>query len=179
MQAQERYIGEIFQTGYTFCPRGSVETNGQLLQITDHAALYSLIGTRYGGDGRTNFALPDMRGRVPVHAGQGYGLTERVVGQKIGSETRIVSLEAMAPHNHSPRMRVSENGATSTEPTGAYFAQATGPTYVQQTGTTFFELADDAITSSDVGASLEVPNVQPVQVNRFCIAMRGIFPQRD
>lgn len=87
-QAQaERYIAEIFTTGANFCPRGTAELNGQLLPISSNSALFSLLGTTYGGDGRTTFGLPDMRGRSAVHEGNGPGLSNVRLGQKGGTET--------------------------------------------------------------------------------------------
>ena len=85
-QAQDRYLGEIFMTGANFCPRGTAEADGQLLQISQNQAVFSLFGTTYGGDGRTTFALPDMRGRFAMHEGQGPGLPSYSLGQKGGSE---------------------------------------------------------------------------------------------
>ena len=82
----DAYMGEIIIVGTNFCPRGSIEANGQLLSIEDNSALFSLFGTLYGGDGRTTFGLPDLRGRAAIHSGQGPGLTNRVQGQKGGQE---------------------------------------------------------------------------------------------
>ncbi len=86
-QATDRYLAEIFMTGANFCPRGTAETNGQILPINQNQALFSLLGTTYGGDGRTTFGLPDMRGRSPLHAGRGPGLSPVNLGQKGGAET--------------------------------------------------------------------------------------------
>ena len=85
--ATERYIGEIFMTGANFCPRGTAAADGQLLAISQNQALFSLYGTNYGGDGRTTFGLPDLRGRSPVHAGSGPGLNPVSLGSKGGAET--------------------------------------------------------------------------------------------
>ena len=85
--ATERYIGEIFMTGANFCPRGTAAADGQLLPINQNQALFSLLGTNYGGDGRTTFGLPDLRGRSPVHAGNGPGLNPVSLGSKGGAET--------------------------------------------------------------------------------------------
>jgi microcystin-dependent protein len=85
------FLGEIMITGMTFCPRSWVEANGQLLSISQHQSLFSLYGTTYGGDGRTTFALPDLRGRTPIHAGQGPGLSNYSLGQKGGQETTDIA----------------------------------------------------------------------------------------
>jgi microcystin-dependent protein len=87
----EPFLGELMITGMTFCPRGWVEANGQLLSISQHQSLFSLYGTTYGGDGRATFALPDLQGRVPVHTGQGPGLKDYLMGQKGGQETTKIA----------------------------------------------------------------------------------------
>ena len=87
----EPFLGELMVTGMTFCPRGWAEANGQILSISKHQSLYSLYGTTYGGDGRTTFALPDLRGQVPVHAGQSPGLSNYVMGQKGGQESTDIA----------------------------------------------------------------------------------------
>ena len=91
----EGYIGQIMMFGGNFAPRDWALCNGQLLPISQNSALFSILGTTYGGDGRTNFALPDLRGRAPVHAGNGPGLTTRSLGQKSGSETNSLSENQM------------------------------------------------------------------------------------
>ena len=89
-QAQEKYVGQIFQMGSNFCPRGSTALDGQLLAISSNTALFSLLGTTYGGDGRTSFGIPDMRGRSSVHEGRGPGLSPARLGQKGGKESSSV-----------------------------------------------------------------------------------------
>jgi len=90
VQAQEKYVGQIFQMGSNFCPRGSIALDGQLLPVNSNTALFSLLGTTYGGDGRTSFGIPDMRGRSSVHEGRGPGLSPAVLGQKGGKESSSV-----------------------------------------------------------------------------------------
>ena len=85
--AQEKYIAEVFMTAATFCPRGSMEMDGKVMPISQYTALFSLLGTTYGGDGRTTFNLPDLRGRAPIHTGTGPGLTDKRQGQRGGTET--------------------------------------------------------------------------------------------
>ena len=87
----DEYLGEILTVGFNFCPRGTLEADGRLLPISQNTALFSLLGTMYGGDGRTTFALPDLRGRVVVGAGQGPGLTERRLGERGGVETDVAA----------------------------------------------------------------------------------------
>ena len=94
------YLGQITLTAATFCPRDTAEANGQILKIQNNSALFSLFGTRYGGDGRTTFALPDMRGRAPIHFGTGNGLTNIDLGHKGGSETIVLKEKNMPAHQH-------------------------------------------------------------------------------
>ncbi|MEQ9449107.1 MAG: tail fiber protein, partial [Rhodospirillaceae bacterium] len=98
--AQEPYLGEITIFPYNFCPRGWAPADGQLLPIAQNTALFSLYGTMYGGDGRTTFALPDLRGRVAMHHGHGPGLTLRRIGEKFGSEANVVSIPGLPAHTH-------------------------------------------------------------------------------
>jgi len=97
---EEPFIGAIMAFGFNFAPRGWAACDGQLLAISQHDALFSLLGTHYGGDGRTSFGLPDLRGRTLIHQGTGPGLTQRIIGQKQGSETITIPLNALPPHKH-------------------------------------------------------------------------------
>lgn len=96
----EEYIGTIQLFGFDFAPRGWALCNGQLLPISQYTALFSLLGTKYGGDGITNFALPDLRGRAPIHYGQGPGLSNYIIGQKAGTENVTITSSQMPAHNH-------------------------------------------------------------------------------
>lgn len=106
----DEYIGEIITVGYNFCPRGTLDADGRLLAISEHTALFSLFGTYYGGDGRTTFALPDLRGRVIVGAGQGPGLTPRQNGQKGGAENHATNVPVMLDDGESEVMGDSTTG---------------------------------------------------------------------
>jgi microcystin-dependent protein len=98
---QEPFIGEIRMFGGTFAPRGWALCDGQLLSISTYTSLFSILGTTYGGDGRTTFALPDLRGRAPIHAGTGPGLSPKTLGQKGGTQTETLSIVQMPSHNHT------------------------------------------------------------------------------
>ncbi len=176
-QAGEMYIGEIFTTGANFCPIDSAELNGQLLAISENDALFALIGTIYGGDGQETFALPDMRGRVPIGQFQGPGLSNRVIGETLGQETITLTTSNMPAHSHSPQMRVARVNATLRSPIGAYMARSATNVY-DPTAPVSSTLAADAIQSSIVGGNQPFNNLQPVTVNRFCIVLFGIFPSR-
>ncbi|RIV85980.1 phage tail protein [Aurantiacibacter zhengii] len=178
--AQETpFLGEIKMVGFTFCPRGYSDTNGQLLSIAQNSALFSLLGTTYGGDGRTTFALPNLQGRVPMHLGTGPGLTTRVQGQAFGSETNTLTVNQMPAHNHSPRMNVSRVNAISRNPINSFIARAATNTYEEGSTLTGEQMAAGAISSQTMGGSQAVNNIQPSLVIRYCIALQGIFPSRN
>ena len=119
----EPFLGQISWFGGTFAPRGWAFCDGQLLPINQNQALYSLLGTTYGGDGRTTFALPDVRGRVPIHAGQGAGLEDFREGTKGGSETVTLNVAEMPAHSHSPQLKATSTAADGTSPSGAPLAE--------------------------------------------------------
>ncbi len=101
------YLGSVCMTAANFCPRGYLEANGQLIAVSDNPALFSLLGTTYGGDGRSSFGVPDLRSRTPVGAGEGLGLTSVRLGSKRGVETRALSLASLPAHSHEAAFRVS------------------------------------------------------------------------
>ena len=115
----EPYIGEIMMVGFNFCPRGWTDANGQLLQISSNTALFSLYGTIYGGDGRTTFKLPDLRGRVPMHTGTGPGLSPRQLGQGGGSETNNLVSNNLPAHSHPATGKVVATNLPGDTPTAA------------------------------------------------------------
>ena len=119
--AQEVLIGQVIPVAFTFCPRGFTEADGQLLPISSNTALFSLYGTTFGGDGRTTFALPDMRGRDPIHVGQGAGLQDYLLGQSGGAETHTLTVGQMPSHTHA--LIGDEEAASSTDPSGGYLAE--------------------------------------------------------
>lgn len=176
-QAGEMYVGEIFTTGANYCPSDSAELNGQLLAISENDALFALIGTTYGGDGQTTFALPNLQGRVPIHQGQGPGLSSRVIGQTLGTETTTLATANMPAHSHNPQMRVARVNASSRNPIGAYVARSATNAY-SETAPTGSTMASDEIQSASVGGNQPVNNIQPVLVNRYCMVLFGIFPSR-
>src|SRR5687767_11791868 len=123
----EGFIGEIRLFAGNFAPRGWALCNGQLLSIAQNTALFSLLGTTYGGNGQTTFALPDLRGRVPLHPGQGPGLAERFLGETAGEEAHTLLAGEMPAHSH--QMNSTNNIATATSPAGNALAQNARPAY--------------------------------------------------
>jgi microcystin-dependent protein len=172
----EPLIGQIMCAGFDFAPRGWAEMNGQLITISQNTALFSLLGTRYGGNGTTTFALPDMRGRTLLHAGQGPGLSARVQGETDGSEANILAIANMPVHAHGFAPLGSNNDASSVSPAGKVAASKARTTLY----TDPVNLVAQAIsTTSTAGNGVPVNNMQPYLTVKCFIALQGIFPARD
>src|SRR5210317_1716351 len=120
------YIGEIRMVGFNFPPRNWALCDGQLLPISSNTALFSLLGTTYGGDGRTTFALPDLRGRAPIHVGQGPDLTNKTLGQKGGVETVLLTVNQLPSYTHTVQINADSTVATSDKPQDALLARNAG-----------------------------------------------------
>lgn len=169
------YIGQIMMFGGDFTIQGWAKCDGQLLSIAQNTALFSILGTTYGGDGRVTFALPDLRGRVPVHMGQGPGLTYRTEGEVGGVETVTLHTSEMPAHNHS----LNVHGGTGDQPSPVnnfLSGEATGATAVYSAGpaTNIANPMSIGLT----GNNLPHDNMQPYLVINFLIALVGIFPPR-
>jgi microcystin-dependent protein len=171
----EPFLGEVIMVGFTFCPRGWAECNGQLLSISQNTALFSLLGTTYGGDGRTTFALPDLRGRVPLHTGTGPGLSTRTQGQKGGEEDHALTVQEMPVHNHSAQ--ASSFLGDDTSPAGNVWAARQRFVKLYNNQQPDVAMASEAI--GDEGGSQAHNTMQPYLVIRYCIALQGIFPSRN
>jgi len=179
LSAQDAFIGEIRMFGGNFAPRGWALCNGQLLPISQYSALFSLLGTTYGGDGRTNFALPDLRGRVPIHAGQGPGLSSRQLGQRGGVETVTLTTQQMPAHTHTANVVQAADSSvgTSDKPGNMLPARnaASTPQYGATANTT---LNGTTVTVENSGAGQAHENMQPYVTVNYIIATEGIFPSR-
>lgn len=171
----ETFLGMIHMVGFNFAPRGFANCDGQLLSISSNSALFSLLGTTYGGNGQTTFGLPDLRGRVALHVGQGNGLPSYSQGQIGGSPTTTLLTSNLPPHNHILN-GVSDAGDVSL-PTGAFSASSGGldPEY-RISGTTV-QMNPAAISPTGGGQSFN--SMPPYQVVRYIIALQGIFPSRN
>ncbi|MGA1790012.1 MAG: phage tail protein [bacterium] len=165
----EPFLAEIRIVGFNFAPRGWALCDGQILPISQHQALYSLMGTIYGGDGRTSFALPDMRGRVPIHVGSSSGYSHPE-GQKGGEERHALNMEEMPAHKHE--MKATKDNASSTSPGNNVLARSGVNFYRDLTTPTTMNA--NAVTNTGVGQAHE--NMQPFLAVNFCIALQGIFP---
>lgn len=170
----EPFVGEIRMFAGNFAPRGWAFCDGQLLAVSQNDALFSLLGTIYGGDGRTTFGLPDMRGRIPIHAGSGPGLSPRRLGAKGGEEKVILTVNQLPSHTHGP-LKASSQTAVNALPQGQVTAQTDAALYVDDTPVAPFNTG--AITN--VGGSLPHTNSMPYLCVHFIIALVGIYPSRQ
>lgn len=173
-QAQESFIGEIRYFAGNFAPRNWAFCDGQLLSIAQNQALFSIIGTIYGGDGRTTFALPDARGRAMLHAGQGPGLSPRRLGEKAGNETNTLSVNQMPAHTHPQRAATA--GADSATPQGTLMG-GTGRDSIYSSAAADATMSGDAIGST--GGGQAVNNMQPFVTTNCIIALQGLYPSRQ
>ncbi|SEJ01461.1 Microcystin-dependent protein [Dyadobacter sp. SG02] len=168
------FVAEIRIFPFNFAPKGWAWCNGQLLPISQNTALFSLLGTTYGGDGKSTFALPDLQGSVPMHPGQGPGLSLRDLGEASGSET-VTLLESEIPlHNHTIR-GVQDSAETST-PSGTALVSISQEGSVYLPGNPNVNMA--ITTLSMTGGNLPHNNMQPYLTCYFNIAMQGVFPPR-
>ncbi len=170
----EPFVGEIRMFGFNFAPQGWAQCNGQLLPISQNTALFSLLGTTYGGDGRITFALPDMRSRVPVCQGQGPGLSSYAEGQAGGAQTVTLAAGQMPGHTHP--VKASSSAAASDQPEGRALARSASHIYAAKPDASTVMNAD---MLGAAGGSQPHENIQPYLAVNFCIALNGIFPSRS
>lgn len=158
-----------------FAPRGWALCQGQLLSISQNTALFSILGTTYGGDGRTTFALPDLRGRVPTQQGRGPGLTNRQLGERLGSETNTLNASQLPSHHHNYEKigRTSEAGDSSS-PIGAGLADSGSRDREYKAG-----LPAESAMTNNTGANQPINNMQPTLAVNYIIALQGVFPSRS
>lgn len=174
--AQEYYIGQLVPGGYNFCPRNSIAANGQLLAISSNTALFSLLGTNFGGDGRTTFGMPDLRGRAPIHHGNGPGLSSRPLGQKSGAETVVMTTAQLPSHNHtigSKNVAGDKGGPASDFPAASNIRGQknyhNGPADA---------LMDSAMVQP-TGGGQAIHIMNPFIAIQWCVATFGIYPSRN
>jgi microcystin-dependent protein len=170
----DQFVGEIRMFPFNFAPTGWAFCNGQLLPISQNTALFSLLGTFYGGDGKSTFALPDLLDNAPMHQGQGQGLSERFLGEVGGSQFVTLLQSEMPFHNHS--LNVSGEAAVNREPGGQKFATGDGVSMYNTNAQPTKTFNPQALTVT--GGSFPHNNMQPYLTVNFCIALQGIFPPR-
>ena len=162
----EPFLSEIRLMSFVFAPKGWALCNGQLLPINQNQGLFSLLGTTFGGDGRVNFALPDLRGRIPIHVGSGHTL-----GERGGEQAHTLSIAEIPTHTHVANAS-GNNGTTDTPASGVLLGGASLDLYHAPTNL----VAMNAGIIANVGGSQAHLNMQPFLTLNFCIALQGIFP---
>jgi microcystin-dependent protein len=172
----EPFIGQIIISGFNFAPRGYAGCDGQLLSISQNTALFSLLGTTFGGNGTINFALPDLRGRAPIHYGQGAALTTRDLGERAGEESVTILTANMPSHTHT--LTAVSGAGNAASPTGNRLAASSAR------GTSNFSsaAADATLATNAVGpagSGAPINTMQPYLVVNYAIALQGIFPARN
>jgi microcystin-dependent protein len=165
IEMAEPFLSEIRLMSFVFAPKGWALCNGQLLPINQNQALFSLLGTTFGGDGRVNFALPDLRGRVPIHVGSGHTL-----GERGGEQAHTLSIAELPTHTHSVRASSSATGGNANA-TGRFLG---GGNNVYHSPTNLTSMHPATVTNT--GGSQAHLNMQPFLTLSFCIALQGIFP---
>ncbi|WP_299312416.1 tail fiber protein [uncultured Aquimarina sp.] len=197
----EPFVGQIMAVGFNFAPRGWALCDGQLLPISQNSALFSLLGTIYGGDGRTTFALPDLRGRVSIHQGGGPGLSNRRIGQKGGEETHTLNVPEMPSHNHSTsnnnatdqhlllsaETAVNEIPETGDIPAVGNYTSGIATNNVRSFGPpTTGKIVNGQTLSGNAGLNVlnnggnqAHNNMQPYLTTNYIIALVGLFPSRS
>jgi microcystin-dependent protein len=186
----EPFIGEIRMVGFSFAPRGWAFCQGQLLPIAQNSALFSLLGTQFGGDGRTSFGLPDLRGRSPVGQGQGPGLSDITMGKMAGTETVTLNQTQMPSHTHTAEASIavpaSSNGVdtTGTPATNTVLGPASnsgraGTLYATDAANTTLKPFNSPVTVQPAGGNLPIGTRNPFTGVNCIIALEGIFPSRS
>ncbi|MBS1794014.1 MAG: phage tail protein [Acidobacteria bacterium] len=165
------FLGEIRLMSFVFAPRGWALCNGQLLPINQNQALFSLFGTTYGGNGQINFALPDLRGRVPMHFGNGH-----TQGERAGEVAHTLTISELPAHNHAIQVSTGDTNNAATAGPNNYWGQSADNSTVYNTSANA-AMAAGVITNQ--GGSQAHANMQPYLVLSFCVALQGIFPSQS
>ena len=179
------FLAEVVIFAGNFAPRGWAFCDGQLLPIAQNQALFSLLGTMYGGDGRTTFGLPDLRGRAPISPGHGPGLSDYRQGQKSGSETNTLNLLNLPSHNHTAsidvKLSLGVGPGTENLGNGRFLATAAGTDIYNDgaAGLTAKGGTASTVTVNNNGGSQAVNNIQPYLAINYIIALQGVFPSRS
>jgi len=169
----EPFIGQIVMFGGNFAPRSWALCDGQLLPISSNTALFSILGTTYGRDGRTTFGLPDLRSRVAIHPGQGPGLSRYRLGEKGGVETATLSINQIPAHTHLMRGNSGQPSESNPEAGFPANSAAIGEDLYNSTGNV------NMGSTTPTGGSQNHPNIQPFQCVNYIIALQGVFPSRS
>jgi len=182
----DAFIGEIMLAGFNFCPRNTMPADGQLLSIAQYSALFSLFGTYYGGDGRSTFALPDLRGRAPISQGTGPGLSPIKIGQRGGADSVTLSATNMPNHTHTATATSTLNAtgtASDAGTPGGNVLSRSGSTQIYNAGPATVPMGDSsvatAVTVDPAGGSVPFSIANPYLGMNWCVVTEGIFPSRN
>ena len=176
MSASFPFIGEIYMFAGNFAPVGWAFCHGQLVPISEYEALFTLIGTTYGGDGQSTFALPDLRGRAPVHFGQGPGLSNRTQGEAAGTEVATITLSQFPGHTHALTLNASTGPANTASHGGAVLAAGDSGLYATGVSPGTALAANALAVGASTGGGQPHENMQPHLAINFIIALYGIYP---
>jgi microcystin-dependent protein len=168
------FVAEIRIFPFNFAPKGWAFCNGQIMPLSQNTALFSLLGTTYGGDGKSNFALPNMQGNAPMHPGQGPGLSLHDLGETGGSETVTLQQSEIPAHSHA--LQASNADGTAQSPAGQLYAGGTGGIVPYATPGALTQLSPNALAPA--GGGLPHNNMQPYLTLNFNIALQGVYPPR-
>jgi microcystin-dependent protein len=172
------FVAEIRCFGFNFAPKGWALCDGQILSLSQNTALFSLLGTTYGGDGKSNFALPNLQGSVPMHAGQGPGLSQRFLGESSGSDTVTLLQTEMPVHTHVVHSSNLNNGQVNTAANNFPGRAINGAGNVNVYTTTPSNAQFNPFAIGITGSSQPHNNDMPTLVLNFCIALQGVYPPR-
>jgi microcystin-dependent protein len=173
----DQFLGEIRVFGFNFPPTGWAQCNGQLLPITQNTALFTLLGTTYGGNGSTTFGLPDLQGSVAMQHGQGPGLSEYFLGELGGADSITLDASEIPAHTHAVRGQTGTGNLQEPSSTRSLARSGGATIYTSNASTNLVPMAFQSLGVG--GSSLPHDNVSPVLVMNFCIAIQGIFPPRS
>lgn len=180
-------IGTIILFAGNFAPRSWAFCEGQLLSISQNTALFSILGTTYGGDGKSTFALPDLRGRVPIQQGTGAGLSHHSLGAKVGKETNTLQVANLPAHNHVASLKVSSANAnlnvatagSSIASPGSLSGRTFTPTEGFNSTIPNITMNNESVTTNNTGSNTPVNNIQPSLALNYIICLNGVYPSRN
>ena len=173
----EPFLGELRLFGFSFNPSGWAKCDGQLLQVSQNTALFSLLGTQYGGNGENTFGLPDLRGRANIHQGTGPGLPNYTIGSRAGNFQTTLIVNNLPAHDHPANLKAAAADADQVIPLATALATAREDTYSATAPTV--NMAADSVSVGTTGGGTSFTNMQPYLVLNWCIALQGIFPSEN